>query len=343
MNKEKNNRELRIKETPLARGEDKNIDLVLRPTTWSDYVGQENVKKNLKMIMEAAKKRKEVCDHLLFYGQAGLGKTTLANLLAKEMGTNIRTTTGPALEKAGDLVAILTNLEPNDILFIDEIHRVNKLIEEIFYPAMESRKVHLIIGKGPSARSFSLDLPPFTLVGATVRVSLLSNPLRSRFGATFKLDYYNLEDIGRILQRSARILGVELDAPALEILARASRFTPRVANRLLKRARDFTEVYSHGKIDEEVAVKTLAMLEIDEKGLEAHDRRLVNTIIEKFNGGPVGLKNLAASLSEDAGSIEEVYEPYLMTLGFLSRTSAGRVATQAAYEYFKIKNKGLGV
>lgn len=343
MPKEKNNRELRIKENPPARGEDKNIDLILRPTTWSDYVGQENVKKNLKMIMEAAKKRGEVCDHLLFYGQAGLGKTTLANLLAKEMGTNIKTTTGPALEKAGDLVAILTNLEPNDILFIDEIHRVNKLIEEIFYPAMESRKVHLIIGKGPSARSFSLDLPPFTLVGATVRVSLLSNPLRSRFGATFKLDYYNLEDIKRIIQRSARILGVELDAPALEILARASRFTPRVANRLLKRARDFTEVYSHGKIDEEAAVRTLAMLEIDEMGLEAHDRRLINTIIEKFNGGPVGLKNLAASLSEDAGSIEEVYEPYLMTLGFLSRTSTGRVATQAAYEYFKVKNKGLGV
>ncbi len=331
MTKEKNNHE------------DKNIDLILRPTSWSDYVGQENVKKNLKMIMEAAKKRGEVCDHLLFYGQAGLGKTTLANLLAKEMGTNIKTTTGPALEKAGDLVAILTNLEPNDILFIDEIHRVNKLIEEIFYPAMESRKIHLIIGKGPSARSFSLDLPPFTLVGATVRMSLLSNPMRSRFGATFKLDYYGLEDIEKILQRSARLLGVELDTPALKILARASRFTPRVANRLLKRARDFTEVYSHGKIDEEVAVKTLAMLEIDEMGLEAYDRRLINTIIEKFNGGPVGLKNLAASLSEDAGSIEEVYEPYLMTLGFLSRTSAGRVATQAAYEYFKIKNKGLGV
>ncbi|MDP3052712.1 MAG: Holliday junction branch migration DNA helicase RuvB [bacterium] len=331
MTKEKNNHE------------DKNIDLILRPTSWSDYVGQENVKKNLKMIMDAARKRGEVCDHLLFYGQAGLGKTTLANLLAKEMGTNIKTTTGPALEKAGDLVAILTNLEPNDILFIDEIHRVNKLIEEIFYPAMESRKIHLIIGKGPSARSFSLDLPPFTLVGATVRVSLLSNPFRSRFGATFKLDYYNLENVEKILQRSARLLGVELDTPALKILARASRFTPRVANRLLKRARDFTEVYSHGKIDEEVAVKTLAMLEIDEMGLEAYDRRLINTIIEKFNGGPVGLKNLAASLSEDEGSIEEVYEPYLMTLGFLSRTSAGRVATQAAYEYFKIKNKGLGV
>ena len=327
MNKEKNNRE------------DKNIDLVLRPTSWSEYVGQDKVKKNLKMIMEAAKKRGEVCDHLLFYGQAGLGKTTLANLLAKEMGTNIKTTTGPALEKAGDLVAILTNLEPKDILFIDEIHRVNKLIEEIFYPAMESRKIHLIIGKGPSARSFSLDLPPFTLVGATVRISLLSNPLRSRFGATFKLDYYGLEDIEKILQRSARLLGVELDTPALKILARASRFTPRVANRLLKRARDFTEVYSHGKIDEEAAVKTLAMLEIDEIGLEAHDRRLVNTIIEKFNGGPVGLKNLAASLSEDAGTIEEVYEPYLMTLGFLSRTSAGRVATPTAYEYFSIKNK----
>jgi len=323
--------------------EDKNVDLVLRPTNWSEYVGQEKVKKNLRMIMDAAKKRGEVCDHLLFYGQAGLGKTTLVNLLAKEMGTGIKTTTGPALEKAGDLVAILTNLEPKDILFIDEIHRVNKLIEEIFYPAMESRKVHLIIGKGPSARSFSLDLPPFTLVGATVRVSLLSNPLRSRFGGTFKLDYYNLEDIEKIIQRSARLLGVELDSSALNVLARASRFTPRVANRLLKRARDFADVYSQGKINEDVAIKTMAMLEIDELGLEAHDRRLLEIIIEKFNGGPVGLKNLAASLSEDVGTIEEVYEPYLMSIGFLSRTSAGRVATQAAYEYFKIKNRGLGV
>ena len=323
--------------------EDKNVDLVLRPTNWSEYVGQEKVKKNLRMIMDAAKKRGEVCDHLLFYGQAGLGKTTLVNLLAKEMGTGIKTTTGPALEKAGDLVAILTNLEPKDILFIDEIHRVNKLIEEIFYPAMESRKVHLIIGKGPSARSFSLDLPPFTLVGATVRVSLLSNPLRSRFGGTFKLDYYNLEDIEKIIQRSARLLGVELDSSALNVLARASRFTPRVANRLLKRARDFADVYSQGKINEDVAIKTMAMLEIDALGLEAHDRRLLEIIIEKFNGGPVGLKNLAASLSEDVGTIEEVYEPYLMSIGFLSRTSAGRVATQAAYEYFKIKNRGLGV
>ena len=323
--------------------EDKNVDLILRPTNWSEYVGQEKVKKNLRMIMDAAKKRNEVCDHLLFYGQAGLGKTTLVNLLAKEMGTGIKTTTGPALEKAGDLVAILTNLEPKDILFIDEIHRVNKLIEEIFYPAMESRKVHLIIGKGPSARSFSLDLPPFTLVGATVRVSLLSNPLRSRFGGTFKLDYYNLEDIEKIIQRSARLLGVELDSSALNVLARASRFTPRVANRLLKRARDFADVYSQGKINEDVAIKTMAMLEIDELGLEAHDRRLLEIIIEKFNGGPVGLKNLAASLSEDVGTIEEVYEPYLMSIGFLSRTSAGRVATQAAYEYFKIKNRGLGV
>jgi Holliday junction DNA helicase RuvB len=326
MNKEKNNY-------------DKNIDLILRPTNWSEYVGQEKVKKNLRMIMEAAKKRGEVCDHLLFYGQAGLGKTTLANLLAKEMGTNIKTTTGPALEKAGDLVAILTNLEPKEILFIDEIHRINKLIEEIFYPAMESRKIHLIIGKGPSARAFSLDLPPFTLVGATVRISLLSNPLRSRFGGIFKLDYYNLEDIQKILQRSAGLLGIELDKAALKILARASRFTPRVANRLLKRARDFAEVYSRGKIDEEVVVKTLAMLEIDGLGLEANDRRLLELIIERFNGGPVGLKNLAASLNEDVGTIEEVYEPYLMSLGFLSRTSAGRIATPAAYEYLSIKNK----
>lgn len=328
--KQKNNRE------------DKNIDSLLRPTCWPEYVGQEKIKKNLKVIMEAAQKRGEVCDHLLFYGQAGLGKTTLANLVAKEMGIGIKTTTGPALEKAGDLVAILTTLEPNELLFIDEIHRVNKSIEEIFYPAMESRKVHLIIGKGPSARTFSLDLPPFTLVGATVRIGLLSNPLRSRFGGIFRLDYYTEEDIKKILRRSAQLLGIELEPEALTVLARSSRFTPRVANRLLKRARDFAEVCSRKKIDRETALETLAMLEIDEAGLEAADRRLLAIIIEKFNGGPVGVKTLAASLNEDAETIEEIYEPYLMNLGFINKTSAGRVVTAAAYEHLKLDNKNIG-
>lgn len=322
--------------------EDKNIDSLLRPTNWLEYIGQEKIKNNLKVIMGAAQKRQEVCDHLLFYGQAGLGKTTLANLVAKEMGVGIKTTTGPSLEKAGDLVAILTTLEPNELLFIDEIHRVNKSIEEIFYPAMESRKVHLIVGKGPTARTFSLDLPPFTLVGATVRIGLLSNPLRSRFGGIFKLDYYTQEDIERILRRSAQLLNIELKPEALIVLARASRFTPRVANRLLKRARDFAEVHSQKQIDQETALKTLAMLEIDEAGLEASDRNLLTIIIEKFNGGPVGVKTLAASLSEDAETIEEIYEPYLMNLGFINRTSAGRVATSAAYEYLKLKNKNIG-
>lgn len=324
------------------RGEDKNIDSLLRPTNWLEYIGQEKIKRNLKVIMEAAQKRGEVCDHLLFYGQAGLGKTTLANLVAKEMGVGIKTTTGPALEKAGDLVAILTTMEPNELLFIDEIHRVNKSIEEIFYPAMESRKVHLIIGKGPSARTFSLDLPPFTLVGATVRIGLLSNPLRSRFGGIFRLDYYTEQDIEKILRRSAQLMNIELEPEALTVLARASRFTPRVANRLLKRARDFAEVCSRKIIDRETVLETLAMLEIDETGLEAADRRLLTIIIEKFNGGPVGVKTLAASLNEDAGTIEEIYEPYLMNLGFINKTSVGRVVTSAAYEYLKLKNKNIG-
>lgn len=319
--------------------DDQNIDFTLRPTSWDEYIGQEKIKGNLKIILEAAKKRQETSDHLLFSGPAGLGKTTLAYLVARELGGMVRTTSGPALEKTGDLAAILTNLNPREILFIDEAHRINPMIEEVLYPAMESRKLHLVVGKGPSARMLSLDLPPFTLIAATTRENLLSQPLRSRFGATLRLGYYTTEDIKQILNRSAKILNVAADLAAIEILARASRGTPRVANRLLKRARDFAEVHGNKVIDESAAHKTLEMLEIDEAGLEPQDRRLLTTIIEKFNGGPVGINTLAAALAEEKGVIEDIYEPFLMTLGFLQRSSAGRIVLPAAYRHLKIKGR----
>jgi Holliday junction DNA helicase RuvB len=313
--------------------EDLTIDSVLRPANWGDYVGQEKVKENLKIILEAAKKRQEACDHLLFYGQAGLGKTTLAHLVAKELNSNIKITSGPALEKMGDLAAVLTNLEKGDLLFIDEAHRLNKTIEEVLYPAMESRKLHLMVGKGPAARMLSLDLPPFTLVAATTRADLLSGPLRSRFGASFKLDYYDVPDIEAIVKRSANLLNLKISPEAVKVVASASRFTPRVANRLLKRVRDYAEVHSVKLIDEKVARKTLDMLEIDNLGLEPHDRRLLEVIIKKFKGGPVGVGTLAAALADERGNIEDIYEPYLMRLGLLARTTSGRVATEAAYEH----------
>jgi Holliday junction DNA helicase RuvB len=317
--------------------DDVTVELTLRPTTWEEYVGQEKIKGNLKVILEAAKKRKESADHLLFSGPAGLGKTTLAYLVARELGGMIKTTSGPALEKTGDLAAILTNLTPGEILFIDEAHRVNPIIEEVLYPAMESRKLHLVVGKGPSARTLSLDLPPFTLIAATTRENLLSQPLRSRFGATLRLGYYTVEDIKKILNRSAKILDVKATSEAIDVLAKASRGTPRVANRLLRRARDFVEVHGTKIIDDAAAKKTLEMLEVDEAGLEPQDRRLLMTIIEKFNGGPVGVNTLAAALSEDKGVIEDIYEPFLMTLGFLQRSSAGRIVLPAAYRHLKIK------
>jgi Holliday junction DNA helicase RuvB len=320
--------------------DDRNIDSTLRPAAWDEYVGQEKIKDNLRVILDAAKKRKETSDHLLFSGPAGLGKTTLAYLVARELGGMIKTTSGPALEKAGDLAAVLTNLTPYEILFIDEAHRINPMIEEVLYPAMEARKLHLVVGKGPSARTLSLDLPPFTLIAATTRENLLSQPLRSRFGATLRLGFYDTEDIKRILNRSASLLNIEATPEALDILARAARGTPRVANRLLKRARDFAEVHGTSVIDESAAQKTLEMLEIDSLGLEPQDRRLLMTIIEKFNGGPVGINTLAAALSEDKGVIEDIYEPYLMILGFLQRSSAGRVVLPAAYRHLKLKEKG---
>jgi len=320
--------------------EDQTIDQALRPTTWEDYVGQEKIKSNLKILIEAARKRKEVADHVLFTGQAGLGKTTLAYLVAKELGASVRTTSGPALEKMGDLAAILTNLEPGEILFIDEAHRINRTIEEVLYPAMESRKLHLVVGKGPSARTLSLDLPPFTLIAATTRENLLSQPLRSRFGATFRLGYYDAGDIKKIINRSAKILNVRISPDAIDVLAKASRATPRVANRILKRARDYAEVHGKELVDETVSKKTLELLEIDEAGLEPQDRRLLEIIIHKFNGGPVGVNTLSAALGEERGAIEDIYEPYLMTLGFLQRSAAGRIVLPPAYDHLRIRRRG---
>ncbi len=320
--------------------EDATIDQALRPTSWDEYVGQERIKDNLRIIMTAAKNRNESIDHLLFCGPAGLGKTTLAYLVAKEFGAAVKVTSGPALERAGDVAAILTNLEEGDILFIDEAHRMNRLIEEVLYPAMESRKLHLMVGKGPSARSLTLDLPAFTLIAATTRENLLSGPLRSRFGATFRLNYYDPKDIKTIIGRSAKILGVKVTPEAVGILAQASRATPRIANRLLKRARDYAEVHGDGIIKEEMAFETLKLLDIDERGLEPSDRRLLEIIINKFSGGPVGINTLAAALNEERGVIEDIYEPYLMSLGFLQRSSAGRLVMPAAYEHLGIKRKG---
>jgi len=328
----------KLEKEPIIKPDDQTIDSVLRPSGWDEYIGQENVKRNLKIILEAAKMRGEAVDHLLFYGQAGLGKTTLANLVAKEMNLPIKITTGPAIEKMGDLAAILSNLEDKDILFIDEIHRLNKIVEEVLYPAMESRKLHIVIGKGAGARTISLDLPAFTLVGATTRMNLLSEPLRSRFGALFRLDYYNHEDIEAIIARSAKILGIDITPEAVAILARASRFTPRIANRLMKRARDYIEVHKSGTITEDIARKTLEVLEVDPLGLEVHDRLILETIIDKFGGGPVGVGSIAASLNEDRDVIENVYEPYLMSIGLLNRTTAGRMATEAAYKHLGIES-----
>lgn len=329
--------EMSIKKVISKKDDDEHIDLALRPTNWSDYVGQDKVKKNLRVILDAAKKRGESCDHLLFYGQAGLGKTTLAHLVAKEMNAGLKITSGPTLEKMGDLAAILSNLEKGEVLFIDEAHRLNRQIEEVLYPALESRKLHLVVGKGPGARILSLDLPPFTLVAATTRANLLSGPLRSRFGASFKLDYYDVPDIETIIKRSAKLLKLNIAPTAISLIAQASRFTPRVANRLLKRVRDYAEVNNLKEINEEAAKETMAMLEIDHLGLEPTDRQLLTAIIEKFHGGPVGIQTLAAALNDDRGIIEDVYEPYLMSIGLLNRTPAGRLVTPAAY-----KHLGLG-
>ncbi len=316
-----------------SKPEDRTLDQALRPHAFEEYIGQEKTKANLKILIEAAKKRGEPIDHLLLYGPAGLGKTTLAYIMAREIGANIRITSGPAIEKVGDLASILTNLNSGDVLFIDEAHRLNKSVEEILYPAMENRLLHIIIGKGPSARTLQLDLPPFSLIAATTRVGLLSNPLRSRFGATFRLDFYTLEDIENILRRSAGLMSLQTESDALKEIAVSSRFTPRVANRLLKRVRDYAEVKGEETITRQAAEKALALLEVDRLGLESTDRRLIETIIKKFNGGPVGLQALAAATSEELDTIEDINEPYLLQIGFLQRTPRGRVATKFAYKH----------
>jgi len=313
--------------------EDEALDSTLRPKIWSDYVGQDKIKENIKIILTAAKQRNQVPDHLLFYGNSGLGKTTLAQLVALEMKKQIRITSGPAIERAGDLAAILTNLNEGDVLFIDEIHRISNTVEEYIYPAMEDFKLNLILGKGPMARTMELKLPKFTLIGATTRPALLSTPLRNRFGAIFQLNFYTNKDIEKIIERSAKLLGIEIDSDAIKIIAQRSRFTPRCANRLLKRARDFAQVESDGKITKQIAERALEFLDIDKMGLEPGDRKILLALIEKFNGGPVGIQTLSAAAMEEEDTILDIYEPYLMQMGFIERTPRGRIASRLAYEH----------
>ena len=319
------------------REEDRELEPKLRPATLDTYIGQESVKENMRVFIEAAKQRGEALDHVLLYGPPGLGKTTLSNIIANEMGVNIKTTSGPAIERPGDMAAVLNSLNEGDILFIDEIHRLNRMIEEILYPAMEDFVIDIMIGKGPGARSVRLDLPKFTLVGATTRIGLLTAPLRDRFGVVQRLEPYDVNNLKIIIKRSAEVLNVEIDDSGAEEIARRSRGTPRLANRMLKRVRDFAQVRYDGVITEEVAKFALDLLDIDKVGLDQIDRKMLLTMIEKFGGKPVGLDTLAASINEDANTIEDVYEPYLMQLGYIQRTPRGRIVTKLGYEHFGLK------
>lgn len=331
--------ERRIISTEITK-EDKQIEKSLRPQFLNEYIGQDKIRNNLKIYIDAAKIRKESLDHVLFYGPPGLGKTTLCNIIANEMGTNLKVTSGPAIEKPGDMAAILNNLNEGDVLFVDEIHRLNRQVEEVLYPAMEDFAIDIVIGKETGARSIRLDLPKFTLVGATTRAGLLTAPLRDRFGVVQKLEFYTTDELKEIVMRSSMVLGVEIDENGAVEIARRSRGTPRLANRLLKRVRDFAQVKYNGVIDKKVADYALDILDVDKLGLDNNDRMILLTIIEKFGGGPVGLNTLSAALGEDAGTLEDVYEPYLLMNGLINRTPGGRVATENAYIHLGIEMKG---
>lgn len=331
--------ERRIISTEITK-EDKQIEKSLRPQFLNEYIGQDKIRKNLKIYIDAAKIRKESLDHVLFYGPPGLGKTTLCNIIANEMGTNLKVTSGPAIEKPGDMAAILNNLNEGDVLFVDEIHRLNRQVEEVLYPAMEDFAIDIVIGKEAGARSIRLDLPKFTLVGATTRAGMLTAPLRDRFGVVQKLEFYTTDELKEIVMRSSMVLGVEIDESGAVEIARRSRGTPRLANRLLKRVRDFAQVKYNGVIDKKVADYALDILDVDKLGLDNNDRMILLTIIEKFGGGPVGLNTLSAALGEDAGTLEDVYEPYLLMNGLINRTPGGRVATENAYIHLGIEMKG---